>query len=375
MSDLPGSKKGSIPDWQQHPDHHSTPTEASTPPDPPPSRAALLEQASKFLIEDDIKNAPTEKKIAFLETKGLTREETGRLLNIPSENVATKAQEKTEMEQSSATSPAETSQLKTDTARSQAPSSTPPSRDVPIITYPEFLIHSRKPPPLITASRLINTFYLFSTTAAAIYGTSKYIVDPMLGSLTSARHSLFDTAQTNIDILNDKLEKNVSKVPKGDNEQEREVEEVNSDDADSDTTEDLAPLFNRTVGTQTSSPPSTPSTSDPTLTTPPPQNAISTHEHSLNALYSSLSSLLEPTSTKSTHQPSLKNISSQIADLKRYLESLASSRHHYPSSTSTSTIAKDDAVNKFKADIRGVKGVLLSARNFPSGMTGRAAVG
>lgn len=36
--------------------------------------------------------------------------------------------------------------------------------------------------------------------------------------------------------------------------------------------------------------------------------------------------------------------------------------------------ANEDEISRVKAEIRGVKGVLLSARNFPGGM-GRARVG
>lgn len=223
----------------------------------------------------------------------------------------------------------------------------------PIITYPEFLIHSRKPPPLITASRLVNTFYVFSGTAAAIYGTSKYILDPMLESLTSARHSLFDTAQTNLDTLNERLTKNISAVPDAAAKQSKW-----DDESSSKTTEDMDALFNRTIGTQTS-PPSSPSSFTSESEPKPPSNAISTQENSLKSLHSSLSTLLAPSQSSNTDP----NLSSQIRDLKQYLDSLS-----YPVfNTYSLAESKDDAVNRFKAEVRGVKGVLLSARNFPSG--------
>ncbi|KAL8651019.1 MAG: hypothetical protein Q9210_003485 [Variospora velana] len=353
MTDTSGPKKATIPQWQQQKSSESSQTSDQQPtdqeiqqPTPPPSRATLLEQASKFLEEDEIKNAPAKRKKAFLETKGLKQEEIHRLLNLPTDTANAEGQGTRIKEESNA------SAIQLPESEVPSPQSKPSKDIAPIITYPEFLLHSRKPPPLITATNLINTFYLFSGTTAAIYGASKYIVDPMLESLTSARHSLFEGAQSNVDALNEKLGKAVSVVPKGGaklTEEEKEFE-----DDDSDTTEDMAPLFNRTVGTQTSPPPSpsTPSTNSP--------DVISTHETSLQSLQALLSSLLP--STKLNGDTS-KDVDSQLTDLKDYLDGLS-----FPAFRDEGS--KDDAVNKLKADIRGVKGVLLSARNFPSG-TGR----
>ena len=81
-------KAKSIPQWQRQ--------EAAKPPEksakepeksdheekPPPSRASLLDQAAEFLEAKDIRDAPTERKISFLESKGLTNEEVHRLLGV-----------------------------------------------------------------------------------------------------------------------------------------------------------------------------------------------------------------------------------------------------------------------------------------------------
>lgn len=85
MSDPNGK---SIPQWQRQEaakDPTEPPKELEKPaPEekPPPSRATLLEQAAKFLEAEDIQDAPTERKISFLESKGLTNEEIHRLLGI-----------------------------------------------------------------------------------------------------------------------------------------------------------------------------------------------------------------------------------------------------------------------------------------------------
>ncbi len=94
MSDPSEAKKASVPQWQQQWQEPGssdsvnggpTVSEASQNTDPPPSRASLVEQASRFLQEDGIKDAPTERKVAFLESKGLTQEEIHKLVPSPTE--------------------------------------------------------------------------------------------------------------------------------------------------------------------------------------------------------------------------------------------------------------------------------------------------
>jgi len=46
------------------------------------SRTLILENARKFLEEDEVKDTTTDKKIAFLESKGLNSEEIHELLGI-----------------------------------------------------------------------------------------------------------------------------------------------------------------------------------------------------------------------------------------------------------------------------------------------------
>ncbi|KAL8928847.1 MAG: hypothetical protein Q9208_001625, partial [Pyrenodesmia sp. 3 TL-2023] len=101
MSDPSEPKQASVPQWQQQRDAESSESvdgesavpEASKTTDPPPSRAALVEQASRFLQEDEIKDAPIERKISFLETKGLTQDEIHKLLPSPTDTPKTGEQE------------------------------------------------------------------------------------------------------------------------------------------------------------------------------------------------------------------------------------------------------------------------------------------
>ncbi|KAL9580851.1 MAG: hypothetical protein Q9212_004246 [Teloschistes hypoglaucus] len=368
MSDPSEPRKVSIPDWQHQEapeqpgtsEAESKTSTSSQSTEDPPSRSALLGQASRFLKENEIKDAPTEKKIAFLQSKGLTREETSGLFDLPSKDANTNTEKEEEItEQSSSPPSLPQSQSGNDTTQSSSESS--PAKDIPpIITYPEFLIHSRKPPPLITATRLMNTFYIFSGAAAIVYGTSKYIAEPMLESLTSARHSLSETAKTNLDTLNESLEKSVSVVPSGIGVAKQGDDDENND-ASETAEEDMAPLFNRTIGTQTS-PSHSPSSSMSSSITAPAQthqNALFSQQSSLRSLHTALTSLLPPKDvTKSDKQHD--SASSALQELNQHLDSLRYSRLYKPE-------PNDDAIAKFRAEIRGVKGVLLSARNFPTG--------
>lgn len=80
------TKKASIPSWQRQEEtqgketieetsdsSHGNSSDAS-------SQDDLLEKASRFLDEDGIRDAPKERKVSFLEGKGLTREEIEILL-------------------------------------------------------------------------------------------------------------------------------------------------------------------------------------------------------------------------------------------------------------------------------------------------------
>lgn len=176
----------------------------------------------------------------------------------------------------------------------------------------------------------------------------------MLESLTTARHSLFETAQASLDTLNEKLEKNVSKIPEAGAKQPGEGE----GDDDSETTEDIGALFNRTIGTQTSNPPTPTAPSTPSPGTPP--DIISAHETSLKSLRNTLHALRPNTDPEP--------VMDELYDLKCYLRHLA-----YPMpNVNMDGPTNVEAVNKLRAELRGVKGALLSARNFPSatGKTG-----
>lgn len=91
MSDSESKPKGGVPSWQMKPEvsdpKPATEEKQAVEPSPEPSpeakpRSSVLEDARKFLEEDEVKDASTDKKVAFLEGKGLTSEEIHQLLGI-----------------------------------------------------------------------------------------------------------------------------------------------------------------------------------------------------------------------------------------------------------------------------------------------------
>lgn len=82
MSDSDGSgTKLGVPSWQLKP-AKTTPEDASTITSKS-SRATIIEEAKKFLEKDEIlRDASTDKKIAFLESKGLEKDEIQALIGV-----------------------------------------------------------------------------------------------------------------------------------------------------------------------------------------------------------------------------------------------------------------------------------------------------
>lgn len=206
-------------------------------------------------------------------------------------------------------------------------SAAPPARDgPPIITYPEFLTTPTQPAPLITAQRLMTTLYIFGGISALLFGTTKYLIAPMVESLTSSRLELAGTTQTNLDKLVEKLEGMVT---------------IKEDESDGDPTE----LFHRDIGIQTSPPASRP-------TSPVPDQA------------SQLAKIT--TNFKGLEEDEDIELSTTVNVLREYLDSLAYAAPVYNYSYSAPK-DENDEISKLKTEIRALKGVMLSTRSFPKG--------
>ncbi|MCJ1243987.1 hypothetical protein MMC30_001184 [Trapelia coarctata] len=374
---MPGTKPNSIPQWQRQGATIPSSTDSSTgngtsePAEGKPSpRATLMEQAAKFLEHEEIRDASRDKKTAFLEGKGLKRDEIHGLLGMLPDEGHSLAETPIETATRSETIPSSTDQKASSIPPSQP---TQPSSVAPIITYPEFLVHSQRPPPLITTSRILSALYLSSATAATIYGTSQYLLKPMLESLTVARHTFFETASSNLDILNKKLESVVSLVPHstGQAGSGKHDEDCYDDDNESETS-DPTELFHRDTGTQTS-PPFSPSSSsssvnylDPLASTP-----VSLATSRLKYLRSDLSSILSSTRSVIDEEDVVRL---GLNDLRDYLHDIRYGRNRTALRGEMNKSSQDQEINNVKAEIRSVKGVLLSARSFPGAGAGRARV-
>ncbi|KAL2820452.1 hypothetical protein BJX63DRAFT_314278 [Aspergillus granulosus] len=399
--------KPSIPLWQQQ---NSSAPSSSDDKDKDTgnitNRSTLLEQASKFLQDESIRDASTDRKIAFLESKGLTSPEIDSLLGVSRNSEASsdsssstegdKAATASVTESSAQASPTPSNQSPTPATTAQSTSSAP--RDVPpIITYPEFLLHQAKPPPLVTLRSVLYTLYGAAGLGATLYTASEYIVKPMLANLTDARHDLASTTEANLKKLNEKLEQNVSQIPpsllstkpitstQGDvSEEDEDIQSITSDPTE---------LFHRDIGTQTTQdltnppPPTTSSSTTQDPGPPSPASIATTHQKRLEQIGSQLRDFADTQTTSSTLHDTTR---SRISDLQRYLDGLLYSKSSsYPYSATTgygmystpgldsgsgaaTGVAKgeEDAISSFRAEIRGVKGALLSARNFPSGRGG-----
>ncbi|KAJ5540991.1 hypothetical protein N7494_006067 [Penicillium frequentans] len=418
MSD--STKPPSIPAWQrqaaspadQSPSQSPSPSPSSDDAPAPTSREDLINQASRFLEDESIRDSSTDRKVAFLESKGLNPDEIQQLLGVTRNQEATSSNASTDdnaqetPQTSSASSEIEVSTSSPVTAQSssQSPSpsttmsqqrtstatTTPAKRDEPpIITYPEFLFEPTKPPPLVTMQSVLYTLYGAAGLGATIYGASEYIVKPMLATLTSARQELAETAQENLQKLNEKLEKTVSVIPPHLKARKDNPDEEDTEDSDS-VTSDPTELFHRDMGTQT-----TPDVSSSTSLSATkegeekpadaPSIAVSNHMSRLESIQSQLKEVegLEKESTTLDD-----NLRSKMSDLHHYLDGLIYAAPTYTAaggsfglygnnnsgtdgSSSGVRKAEDEAIASFKADIRGVKGALLSARNFPASRGGR----
>jgi hypothetical protein len=201
---------------------------------------------------------------------------------------------------------------------------------------------------------------------ATIYGLSKYIIAPMTQNLAEARHDFASHTKEKLDELNSKLGDVVSIDPA--NNPKSVISEIVDDisEADSDPTE----LFHRDIGTQTtptlSRRPSTLASSDTDTTT------VGSHERRLKILTSHLQEL-EATRSKDT--ASSDSLRTKLSDLQTYLTEMSYQTNYYSGFGGIyggtyglpKTDKKEDHIEALKADIRAVKGVLLSARNFPAG--------
>ena len=199
---------------------------------------------------------------------------------------------------------------------------------------------------------------------ASIYGLSKFIIAPMTQNLAEKRQDFASHTQEQLRELNERLGKAVSVDPASKVKIAADIADDISE-ADSDPTE----LYHRDYGTQT-----TPNLSGRTSTSSPtdPHPTVTAHENRLKIIKSHLQEIETNRMTSSTSRDTLKT---KVSDLSTYLSEMSYQNQYYSSmgfygssySLPGAKDVKNDQIEVLKNDIRAVKGVFLSARNFPAG--------
>lgn len=337
-------------------------------------RNDLLDIARAFLKDDGVKHMSQSDKVEYLKVKGLKDEEIAGLLKEynhgPEQSLKTVHDTATMLTGKTPPQTVDTTDKSavSESSSAQPPNaaSVPPAREIPpIITYPEFLLKPVKPPPLVTISRLTTAAYTLGAVSALTYGVSKYFVEPMLQTLTEARHDLAYTTINSLDELNTKLEARVSHVPYIAASSLKHDEETAS--IDSDPTE----LFHRDIATQTSPSLSrSASTSDLSSHTP---DVLTSQVQSLSRLLMNLTSLSSSedhaySDDVRLHQ-SVKSLQEQIETVdneSRRADYSNLSGMYDKNSVPTNKNKKGglSESQKFKQEIRALKGAFLSSRNF-----------
>lgn len=91
MEDKKTLKSNSIPSWQlaessTGPNDQPQDSPGSSLQTPSSLRDSLIRQAATFLLDDNVRDAPLERKRSFLQSKGLNIDEIDRLLQTPVSN-------------------------------------------------------------------------------------------------------------------------------------------------------------------------------------------------------------------------------------------------------------------------------------------------
>ncbi|GAB1313356.1 Peroxisomal membrane protein PEX14 [Madurella fahalii] len=354
------------------------PAQSAQPAQPIPETAAeepkpqktTLEQARKFLQDDQVQNATPERRVEFLKSKGLSERDIEGLLKEVTQDARPEPQNSTH-------------------SREEAIESLIIKKEdrPPIVTYPEFLTKPARPPPLVTVNGFLNTLYAFAGLSTVVYGASRYIVQPMVDSLTEARISFHGTAKEDLAKLVAKLESTVSEIPppKPKSTKTNPADDSNNDDDNNDAIssyDDPTELFHRDIGVQTSPPP-TPRATMATATSPfgiAPSHSRQSSEQSrketpaaqqarrLSSLVSSLKTLSDGLVAQTE---SLGDVKTVLDLLKEDLDKLSAAQTTdfvggYSLYGVSGRNEPDDEIKRAKENIRRVKGVLLSTRSFPA---------
>lgn len=366
---------GSIPSWQQA---------ASTTRD---SGATTLEQARTFLQDESVRESSREKKVEFLKSKGLGEADINTLLDETDARAVVATRTSTTATTPDTQHAAKLEPRSGPTHDTVGAFSDPGTRtdQPPIITYPEFLTKPAKPPPLITAPGLLNSLGIVAGLSTFVYGATKYLVSPMVDSLTEARVDFHENANKNLSRLVEKLEHAVSEIPESYHAAGNKAalatnthaaaEYIDAADDDASSYDDPTELFHRDVGVQTSPPPSPGGLSYPTGGSAAAATGAATKHSSAVATQQQadkmrrlITSIRDLSTDLTSQADGFGEAKSVLDDFGRDLHTLTyppesfgvGSGYLYGSARSE----PEDEIKKVKSNIRSVKGVLLSTRSF-----------
>ncbi|KAL7909920.1 peroxisomal membrane anchor protein conserved region domain-containing protein [Trichoderma velutinum] len=353
MDDSEGkSSPDGVPKWQLNAPNENTAADASQPQQD--GDTDKLEVARRFLDDDAVKAAPRDTKVDFLKSKGVEDEDVEHLLGgleeAPSSTKDTTASDESNQK---------ALQVLEKSFAPKPPAVPEPSNSIlagsdrpPVVTYPEFLTKPQRTPPLVTTDGILNTLYAFGGLSALLYGASKFAVEPMVEKLTNARIDLHETTANRLDSILTQLENTVSVVPSYKSSANTVSEATES--------EDPSEMFHRDVGTQTSfpnSPSSSPKGKDEA------QSKIQADR--LSKLAKSLKGLTDDFKQQSNESQDIKVLLDVFHD---DLDNMTYGHHAELFGNFDKRKKKDseDEIRKVRDNIRRIKGVLLSARTFPT---------
>lgn len=403
-------KDNNIPAWQQQAEAKVDPTatDASKSDDDDVNNTseqvveeATIEQARQFLNDENVRDHSIEKKTEFLKSKGFSAEQIQVLLGETEQaSEVQKAEPEGPQETSaptsaSAPSPPQHQEAAPPTASSPTTITEPRADVPPIITYPEFLTTSPKPPPLITPSRLLNILAVSSSAWTLLYGGARYIINPMVNNLNDARSEYYQHVGEKLGEFVERLEGVVSEVPYKDKDgkvillKSRGGEDNQRDEDAESTVSDPTELFHRDFGTQTtppsssSTPPSSlleSGTRSPTAATTENESIIDRQASRLKAIRAHVADLNDMYARRSAVTAEL---SASVRAIRDDVDNLAlppAGAFAYSTSdylgggggggSTRGPNGSDEEFRRTKDAIRSVKGMFLSTRSFP-GVTAR----
>ncbi|KAI1412417.1 peroxisomal membrane anchor protein conserved region-domain-containing protein [Hypoxylon sp. FL1857] len=360
------TKSPDIPSQQQSQSENDAATGTNSPQntDATDATPTTFEQARIFLRDESVRDSSIEKKTEFLKSKGLDDTQIQKLLE--------------EVEQDAQASNPPSTTNKPASEDGDAGRTSEPNRDIettataisstsespPIITYPEFLTTSPKPPPLMTPSRLANILAVSGSIWTVLYGTARYVVNPMVETLNDSRADYYAHVSEKLEQLVEQLEDAVSEVPYKNGKPLRSKQEESVYGDDESTFSDPTELFHRDFGTQTSPM----MLAEDARSSSPTDKPIDAQARRLSALRASLR---EMNDMHIHHAESSAELNALLREVRDEVDKLgapplADFSSFHGGLTYGRSSEPDDEVKKTKDAIRSVKGMFLSSRSFPA---------